>query len=222
MSRATTPIWAWEHDEDGLHVRFLGRGASPTAEDLPSRLDPPPRQVGWLRQIHSGLALDARPGSAGDGDALVTGRPGLALAIATADCVPVLLAGRDRVAAVHAGWRGLVAGVIHTAVSRLGLVPSEVRAWVGPSIGRCCYEVGDDVALRLTDAGGGAVARSGSGARPHVDLQRIADHQLRTAGVERVETIRLCTRCHPDRLWSYRRDGGSAGRNWAVIWRAEP
>jgi hypothetical protein len=142
----------------------------------------------------------------------------LALAIATADCVPVALhdpEGRS-LAAVHAGWRGIVAGVAARAVAALDA--PRLIAWIGPAIGPCCYEVGEEVAEAVASASDSTVVRSAAGPRPFLDLQRAVAIQLRDAGIAEVQTFDLCTRCHPERLWSYRRDGRAAGRNYLLAW----
>ena len=149
-----------------------------------------------------------------------TRRNDLALVIVTADCVPVLLAAPGVVAAVHAGWRGIVAGVVPAALEFLGPDPKKVRAWIGPAIGECCYEVGEDVAAEVAGASAPKVVLSGS-PRPHLNLQAAVLHQLSVAGVEKVETVARCTRCHADELWSYRREGAGAGRNHSLIWLQE-
>ena len=219
--RQTSGIrWTWSRTADSVHIRFLGRSAPRSAEGLLEALDPRPRGVSWLRQVHSNRVLDAHPGETGEGDALVTSHTDLALAIATADCVPVLLATPQQVAAAHAGWRGLVGDVISEALSRLTAPVNLVRAWIGPAIGACCYEIGEDVAAPLRAVGGPDTVRSRPGGKSHADLQAIAEVQLRARGVETIERTDLCTRCHPELLWSYRRQGESAGRNWSVIWRS--
>lgn len=219
MSQPAADPWSWTSDPGTAHIRFLGKRTARDVEELRQSLTPPPEDLAWLRQIHSARVLQAAPGRVGTGDALVTPRTRLALAIATADCVPVLLSTAARVAAVHAGWRGLVAGVLEATLERLEAEPARVRAWIGPAIGACCYEVGEEVAARLRAAADPGAVRPGPDAKPHADLQAIARHQLHSAGVERIDRIELCTRCHPELLWSYRRDGEAAGRNWAVVWR---
>ncbi len=136
----------------------------------------------------------------------------------TADCVPVLLAGEGRIAAAHAGWRGIAAGIVGAVVDRLAVAPARLHAWIGPSIGRCCYEVGDDVAARVAEASDPAVVLLGSRYRPHLDLGAAVESQLKAAGVARVSAVRHCTRCDPERLWSYRREGPAAGRNVSFVW----
>ncbi|MEZ5332917.1 MAG: polyphenol oxidase family protein [Thermoanaerobaculia bacterium] len=195
----------------------MGRCAATLAEMI-GALDEAPTETSWLRQVHSGRILDARPGCSGEGDALLTRRSGLAVAIATADCVPVVLAGPRAVAVVHAGWRGIAAGIVPAAVLRLAEHGAVEAAWIGPAIGPCCYEVGEDVADRVEAAAGPAARVAGrSGRKPHLDLVAAVEGQLRAAGVPSVESAGLCTRCRPD--WhSFRRDGAGAGRNWTLAW----
>lgn len=155
-----------------------------------------------------------------EADALVAREKGLAVGVRTADCAPILIADvrTGAVAAVHAGWRGVVAGVISEALRVLAArSPSDLIAVVGPSIGPCCFQVGDDVAARLAQAGGdGIVLRRGL-ERPHVDLWQAVGHQLRLAGVHAPEVMGLCTVCHPERFFSYRRDGQQSGRMLSLI-----
>lgn len=208
--------WRELEIRDDLAIAFFGEGVATAAADLLPRLSPPPGGLSWLRQIHSSHVLQASPGLAGGGDALISDESGLALAVATADCVPVLLAGRRRIAAVHAGWRGLVAGVVPAALALFDS-PADIEAWIGPAIGSCCYEIGDDVAQRLRDVSDDTVLSDGPSGRVHADLVAVARHQLQP--VRRIHQLDLCTRCQVDSLASYRRDGTEAGRNWSVIWR---
>ena len=193
-----------------------------------------------LAQVHSDKVLDAREGLVGEGDGLLTRTPGLVLSVVTADCVPVILtgpaAGADdsgsdsawAVAAVHAGWRGIVAGVVPRALDALaarGLPPTAVAAWIGPAIGACCYEVSEDVAVRVASVSGPecVLPRPDGGAdqgehRPHLDLVAAVRHQLVAAGVPAPRVVLRCTRCDASTLWSYRRDGKAAGRNLGLVW----
>ena len=140
------------------------------------------------------------------------------LSVATADCVPLLLASAQGVIAVHAGWRGVVAGIARRAARRLlAGASAPVRAWIGPAIGPCCYEVGADVAARVVAQSTAGVATVDR--RPRVDLAAAVEWQLASEGIAAVELVRACTRCHPEWLWSYRRDGGAAGRNLSFIRR---
>lgn len=175
------------------------------------------------RQVHSNRIVDVLEApSDADGlfDAGSTARTaGAPLTIFTADCVPVLLARPGgAVAALHAGWRGLAAGILAEGVA---LFPDAARAtaWIGPAIGACCYEVDDEVALAVARTCDASVIRPGHRHRPHLDLERAARLQLEHAGVRDVRVVRCCTHC--DTRWhSYRREGPGQGRNHAFIWRA--
>lgn len=167
--------------------------------------------MGW--QVHGTGVKDWDEFSKGSDplekvDAHVTRRDDLALLILVADCLPVALARGDQVAMVHCGWRGLADGIVAKAVAHFDVPPA---AAVGPGIGRCCYEVGDEVRARFE-------ARFADGRM--LDLRAIADDVLRAAGVERIEHVDHCTSCRPDLFFSHRRDGGVTGRQGGVVWRA--
>lgn len=208
----------WKFAARGARALFLGRGAPGRDEAWPETLLPADVRRSWLRQVHSGRVLDARPGLCGEGDALRVERAGLAAVVATADCVPIVVVSERAVAAIHAGWRGLVAGVVGAALERLD-PDAEAVAWIGPAIGPCCYEVGEDVASAVVAASASGVCRPGARGRPHLDLAGAAALQLRAAGIGRIQRIAACTRCRPEWLWSHRGDGPGAGRNLAVVWR---
>jgi purine-nucleoside/S-methyl-5'-thioadenosine phosphorylase / adenosine deaminase len=209
--------WLWCDADDAVEVRFAGRGGLPAEGQALARA--------WARQIHSATVLPVDgPGLAGEGDALLSRTPDLALTVVTADCVPVLLAAGEWVAAVHAGWRGIAAGVVGAAAKRLaiaGAPPAAAwTAWIGPAIGGCCYEVGPEVADQVAAASGReAVVAWPDAPRPHLDLARAVALQLAAAGVGAVRSRVTCTRCDAERLYSYRRDGRGAGRNLALIWK---
>jgi YfiH family protein len=191
-----------------VEVWFSGREGAPGAAGRPS-----PPACAWVRQVHGRELLEAQaPGLQGDADALVTRRPGVALAIQTADCVPILLAGDGFVAAVHAGWRGVAGGIVEHAVRSVGPLG---RVWIGPAIGPCCYEVGPEVAEVFR---GDGVLTPGREDRSQLDLAGAVRRRL-PASVEVVD-VGVCTRCD-ERWWSYRRscaEGVRAGRNVALIW----
>jgi YfiH family protein len=218
--RAIKPsAWTSAWSAGPCRIRFLGLGGPVEPAELADYLEPPPAAVCWLRQVHSGRVLDAAPGEVGEADGMVSDRTDLALAIATADCVPVLLAAPGRIGAAHAGWRGLVAGVIGATLDRLDTDPAQVEAWLGPTIGSCCYEVGGDVAAQIAAVSSDPlVIATPAGRKPHADLHRAAFGQLTSRGVRRIYRVPRCTRCDRQ-YWSYRRDGAGAGRNWSVIWR---
>lgn len=159
------------------------------------------------RQVHSTLVHRAEAGARGrPGDGLWTDEPGLPILAMAADCLPVALAraGEARAAAVlHAGWRGLLAGIVAEGVRTLG---GRVRAAVGPAIGPCCYEVGPEVAEPFAAAFGHDVLRG-----RNLDLRVAAERALRAAGVDEILQVDLCTACHPDLFFSHRRTGKPRG-----------
>jgi len=210
----------WADRADGVEVRFAGRGLGADLADLSSRLGGGlPDRLAWAKQVHSDRVVTGRPGCCGPGDALVTEEAALALAVVTADCVPVLLAGPGQVAAVHAGWRGIAARVTEAAIQAMAVPAERMVAWIGPAIGACCYEVGQEVALGVIAASGPDVARPGPRGRPYLDLVAAVAAQLARAGVAEIRRLSICTRCEGDLLASYRRDGKGAGRNVALVWR---
>lgn len=182
----------------------------------------------WLRQVHGTGVFDADfDGSAGQGetepeaDAAVARASGVVLAILTADCLPVLFAADDgsAIAAAHAGWRGLAAGVLEAAVARLGIAPSRVLAWIGPAIGAASYEVGDEVRAAFADRDTGA-ASTFAPTRPghwRCDLPALARRRLAVLGVERIYGGDFDTFAD-DRFYSYRRER-ETGRFASLIWR---
>jgi len=149
-------------------------------------------------------------------DALVTRVPGRALMVLGADCLPVLLWRRDATAvgAAHAGWRGLVAGVVEEAVRALG-APERTGAAIGPGIGPCCYPVSDEVRDRFMDRFGPGVVRGDA-----VDLAAAARVALTATGVPDADitTVAACTSCDAERFYSHRRDGAATGRHAGVVW----
>jgi polyphenol oxidase len=143
-------------------------------------------------------------------DGLVTSSRGRALTLLTADCLPVAIAAVDgsRLALLHAGWRGIEAGVIEAGVAAVG---GEVVAAIGPGAGPCCYAVGEDVAGPLTRRFGEDVVSDG-----RADLWLCAERALRTSGVEQVAVAGECTICTEERYFSHRRDHGVTGRQGVV------
>lgn len=218
--------WVWKASLGDVEVRFTGRGPaserSGEREAVLRRIEPEAPPLAWAKQIHSAVALPARPGPCGEGDALFTDEPGLVLSVITADCVPVLVAGPEGLAAIHAGWRGIVGGVIPAALEKMKGAPGDWTAWVGPTIGACCYEVGEDVAEQVVAASGPEVAIPGPAGKPHLDLPGAARLQLERTGVGQVVVLPRCTRCDEEKLWSYRREGKAAGRDIGFIWRRSP
>lgn len=163
----------------------------------------------------------------GGWDALVTDQPGVMVAVRTADCVPVLMHDPVHrvVAAVHAGWRGAVAGIVPKTMallaSRFGSRPEQVRISIGPSAGVCCYEVDEPVLddLRQGLSSWEKVVRHRKGGSAHLDLKALIHEQVRTHGAapQRVTTVNLCTICHDDLFFSYRREGKVNGTMVSAI-----
>jgi len=152
-------------------------------------------------------------------DALTTSRRGVAVAVLVADCVPVALASpaEGRVTAIHAGWRGIAAGVVQAGLSTFGR-PAGVHAAIGPSVGPDHYEVGEEVAEAVAAAAEGGVAARRTGHRLLLDLPATVEAILSARGVGRVERAGECTACRPDRYFSHRRDGPT-GRQAMIAFR---
>jgi hypothetical protein len=145
-------------------------------------------------------------------DGLWTDRPGQTMVLLTADCIPVALArtnGEPGLAVLHVGWKGLLAGIAEAGVRALGGGP--VAAAIGPGIGPCCYEVGEEVAGPFRERFGADVL-----AGRQLDLAKATERALRAAGVEDVERFGHCTACEPDLFFSHRRDRGLTGRQGII------
>jgi YfiH family protein len=182
-----------------------------------------PSDPQWLEQVHGRevAVIPGKPSRAAD--AAVTFTPGAVCAVMVADCLPVFLASRegDRIGLVHAGWRGLAAGVIEAAIAKLDCDPKRLVAWLGPSIGPEAFEVGDDVRTALTAGDPGASAHFDAGRPGHffADLPALARRRLALVGVTDVHGGRHCTYSEPARFYSHRRDGRT-GRMAALLWLA--
>ena len=182
-----------------------------------------PHEPRFVKQVHGTEVARAGDATAPHADAFVASTPDTVAAVLTADCMPLFLAtdGGDRVAAVHAGWRGMAAGVIENAVAAMGDA-RRVIAWMGPTIGAESFEVGPEVldAFVATDAGAGVafVPRATPG-KYLADLYVLARRRLARAGVDRVHGGGFCTYREADRFFSYRRAKAS-GRMGAFIWIA--
>jgi YfiH family protein len=243
----TTRHWA-------LGVRTVGNERGAWA-DVAGALELETARLVRVRQVHSASVVVAREGEseregadgAREADIIVTDEPGLGLAVQAADCVPLLIADERTaaVAAAHAGWRGMAAGVPSAAVTALtrefGSRPSDLIAAIGPSIGACCYEVGIEVRDRFEAAGFGpgriarwfcaeprpssrnpsmpGIPRPLRSSRWFFDGWSAVRDQLEQAGVPaaRIFVAELCTASHPDTLCSYRREGSAAARMAGAI-----
>lgn len=184
------------------------------------------REPHWLSQVHGthvavfGSGLEG--GSpAQEGDAAVTRGPGNACVIMTADCLPVLFCDRagKTIAAAHAGWRGLAAGVLENTLAAMRLPAGEILAWLGPAIGPQAYEVGDAVrsAFVQVDSGADQAFEPQGEGKWLCDLYQLASQRLRRAGVTHIYGGGLCTWSDSRRFFSYRRDG-QCGRMASLIW----
>ena len=173
----------------------------------------------YARQVHGArvqriLQAPAKLPAPDPADGQATALAGVAPLVLTADCLPVALAGDGAVAMLHAGWRGLQAGVIAEGVAALRELGARgaLAAAIGPGAGPCCYEVGDEVRAAFADYGDGV--RRGR----KIDLKAIARGQLEHAGVSEVHDVGLCTICLSSLFYSHRRDGGVTGRQAGIAW----
>jgi polyphenol oxidase len=167
-------------------------------------------------QVHSTRVLRAEPAVRGEhADGLWTNEPALPILAMSADCLPIALArvGADEpaVAVLHAGWRGLLEGIVAAGADALGTGP--LAAAIGPGIGPCCYEVGEEVAAPFRDRFGDDVVRES-----RLDLWTSAERALRTAGVARIDRFERCTVCEPETFFSHRRDAGRTGRQGVIAY----
>lgn len=211
----------------GRGPRHTGASYGERAAGILRALDSCATGLRWGEQVHGRVvaSLSAEPGQTLSGtacvgrcDGLMTDQAGLGLLVWTADCVPLLLAGGGVVATVHAGWRGVAAGIVTAAVRRFvaeyGVPQEQLVAALGPAVGPCHYEVGPEVIRAL---GGCGVEREHWCRSDRVDLRSLVAGQLVNVGLraEQIERIGGCTACDPD-LASYRRDGSTAGRQWSL------
>lgn len=178
-------------------------------------------QPAWLKQVHGLVVADADPAVVSQADASWTDQPGIACAVMTADCLPVLFCDRagTRVAAAHAGWRGLAGGVLEATLERLALAPEEVLVWLGPAIGPKAFEVGLEVRDAFTAVHPEAARAFVEGQRPGklmADIYELARIRLATRGVCAVYGGGYCT-VNDARFFSYRRTP-QGGRFASLVW----
>jgi YfiH family protein len=188
-----------------------------------------PAEPSWLSQVHGARVADLDLEADADAeaaDAAITRQAGRVCAILTADCLPVLLATEsgDRVAAAHAGWRGLAAGVIEATVKALGCPSRELLVWLGPAIGPRHFEIGAEVREELLrsatahgDSGAEAAFQPNDRGRFMADLYALTRRRLTRLGVERIYGGGECTYADADKYFSHRRDG-TTGRQASLIW----
>ena len=185
-----------------------------------------PAEPAWLRQVHGRRVV--RIGSADfstgapEADASIADRPGSICVVRTADCLPVLFSSADgtEIAAAHAGWRGLAAGILDATVKALASDPGDLLAWIGPAISQPAFEVGGEVreAFLARDPAAEAAFLPNERGRWQADLYLLARQQLAVAGVSAVFGGGLCTYGDPESFYSYRRDG-ETGRMVSFVYR---
>jgi YfiH family protein len=197
---------------------FSTRSAGSAKEShapLATALGIEPERVAVNRQVHgaelrvhdpAGAEIAAIP----DADGHVIASQGVAGLVYTADCLPVAVAGPGGVAMLHCGWRGLAAGIVARGVAAV----DATQAAIGPGIGPCCYEVGEEVLDAFATAGEGVASGR------MLDLPEVARRLLRQAGVEEIESAGLCTCCEEELFYSHRRDG-DPGRQAGIAWLEE-
>ena len=204
-----------ERPYDSLNLGLLtDDAAAAVAENrirLATALGFAPEQVVFARQVH-GTQLVHHPRADGvvEADGHVVRKPGIVPLVFVADCLPVALHGPGGIAMLHAGWRGLAGGILAAGSEAVGAT----RAAIGPGIGACCYEVGEEVLDAFAGLGDVADGRM-------LDLPEVARRLLAKAGVEEVESAGLCTRCEPELFFSHRRDEGLTGRQAGLAWIEE-
>lgn len=214
----------WRSFNLGDHV---GDDAAHVADNralLSAALPAAPR---WLRQVHGTavFSADSVEMAVPEADAAVARRAGVVCAVMTADCLPILICDRagSVVAAVHAGWRGLRAGVIEASVAAMQVAPKDLTVWLGPAIGPGAFEVGAEVreAFVADDPIAAEAFIPGTGGRWLGNLYMLARQRLRVAGVTEIHGGNSCTLAEPERYFSYRRSGVT-GRMATLIWREAP
>lgn len=165
----------------------------------------------WLTQVHGASVVQAgHYDTPPEADAVVGRKPGDVCVVRTADCLPLLFCAADgsEIAAAHAGWRGLAAGVIEATVANMSHEPGELRAWLGPAISQRAFEVGDEVreVFMLQDAGAAVCFAANKRGRWQADLYELARRRLRASGVSAISGGNFCTFADAKRFYSYRRD----------------
>jgi hypothetical protein len=188
-----------------------------------------PGEPRWLSQVHGTRVLDDRTGpcvgAAPEADAAVTRQAGVVLVVKTADCLPILLAADDGavIAAVHAGWRGLAAGVVEAAVTTMAVAPAATRAWIGPAAGPTAYEVDATVrtAFIASDPGASVAFEPSRHGHWWCNLPLLARRRLAALGIGNVTGGERCTITESDQFYSWRRSA-DPGRMATLIWKAIP
>ena len=216
----------WDSLNLGSHVEDDPEHVQENRRRLAESIGLDSDRIGWLNQVHGTEVVELTANNVGqtvEADASYTRHPGIACAILTADCLPVILADREGtvVGAAHCGWRSLCGGVIENLVSEMAVAPETLQAWLGPAIGPDSFEVGPEVRDAFLDHDPKAVhAFTAEGARPGhfmADIYALATLRLNHLGVSNVTGGGLCTVKDSDRFFSYRRDGRT-GRMATLVW----
>ncbi len=209
--------WNWSGRSGRATVVLIGKSIG-DYRSTPWPLHPTPTQVASVRQVHSASIRVVPPASCLlPADAIASNQAGVTSLIATADCVPILLFDGSTTLAIHAGWRGIAGEIVPRSVQE-NLDPTQaLNVWIGPHIGPCCYQVGNQVADRVAQVVSKRSVVYKPANNPHLDLGLAVLSQLQLKSGDHVVQVRTCTQCSPESLWSYRRDGVHAGRNLAAI-----
>lgn len=207
----------------GDHVNDPPHTVSRNRQQLSQLL---PSEPLWLKQTHSTTVVRAdQAGCHPKADASFATRPGAVCCVMTADCLPVLFCDHQgtRIAAAHAGWKGLANGILEQSIQQLGLPASELMAWLGPAISQPCFEVGNEVRQCFIAHDAAAEQAFQAGNSPNkwqADLYLLARQRLQRAGIHAIYGDSDCTYRQPERYFSYRRDGVT-GRMASLIWLTE-
>ncbi|TVP87981.1 MAG: peptidoglycan editing factor PgeF [Pseudomonadaceae bacterium] len=212
----------WDSFNLATHVGDDAQAVAANRAQLEQQLD---CQPAWLQQSHSTRVVAADPALTADADAQWTASSGIACAVLTADCLPVLLTtvNADRVAAAHAGWRGLADGVVENTLAALDTPGDQILAWLGPAIGPQAFEVGEDVIdafVSQDDSAWQAFEETAQPGKYLANIYQLARMRLKAAGVQHIYGGDLCTVNDRERFYSYRRDG-ETGRMASLIWLAD-
>jgi len=196
----------------GRRTRDKSENVDENRRLLCASVDVEPERLALNRQVHGATVNRAEPGErTKDGDGLWTDEPGVPMLAFSADCLPIAVArvnGSPGLALLHAGRLGLLHGIVQAGASALG---GRLAAIVGPGIGPCCYEVGEDILAAYRARFGPDVVRG-----RNLDLWTAAERMLHEAGVDAVERLDVCTACNADRFFSHRRDGPLTGRQGVI------
>ncbi|HET8850048.1 MAG TPA: peptidoglycan editing factor PgeF [Marinobacter sp.] len=216
----------WESLNLGHHVNDVAEHVAENRQRLAQHAGLAVENIGWLNQVHGTSVVELSPGNASalpEADASYTRQPGIACAILSADCLPIVLADNAGtvVGAAHAGWRSLCGGVIEQLIGAMNVPGAELNAWLGPAIGPDQFEVGPEVREAFLGQDEGAhLAFQTRGARAGhylADIYCLARRRLARIGVEAVSGGSLCTVNDRDWFFSYRRDG-QTGRMATLVW----